>query len=54
VCTTEFAGRCRFDNLAVYNYPFAAGDVTTRDYFHPNVTGQAKLATTTWTAFFGP
>jgi lysophospholipase L1-like esterase len=54
VCTTEFAGRCHFDNLAVYNYPFAAGDITTRDYFHPNVTGQAKLAATTWTAFFGP
>ncbi|HEX6789371.1 MAG TPA: GDSL-type esterase/lipase family protein [Gaiellaceae bacterium] len=54
VCTTEFAGRCHFDNLAVYNYPFAAGDITTRDYFHPNVTGQGKLAATEWGAFFGP
>jgi lysophospholipase L1-like esterase len=53
-CTTEFAGRCHFDNNAVYNFPFAAGDITTRDYFHPNVTGQTKLAATEWTAFFGP
>ena len=54
VCTIEFAGRCHWDNLAVYNYPFAAGDITTRDYFHPNVTGQGKLAATEWGAFFGP
>ena len=54
VCTTEFAGRCHFDNYAVYNYPFAAGDITTRDYFHPNASGQTKLAATEWGAFFGP
>ena len=50
----EFAGRCHFDNNAVYNLAFTASDVTTRDYFHPNVTGQAKAAATTWAAFFGP
>ena len=54
VCTIEFAGRCHWDNLAVYNYPFAASDITTRDYFHPNVAGQTKLAATEWAAFFGP
>jgi hypothetical protein len=53
VCA-EFAGRCHFDNDAVYNIAFSAGDVTTRDYFHPNVGGQAKAAATTWAAFFGP
>ena len=25
-------------------------DVTTRDYFHPSVSGQAKLAAVTWGA----
>jgi lysophospholipase L1-like esterase len=53
VCA-EFTGRCRFDNNAVYNIAFSASDVTTRDYFHPNLTGQAKAAATAWTAFFGP
>lgn len=50
----EFSGRCHFDNDAVYNIAFSASDVTTRDYFHPNVSGQAKAAATTWAAFFGP
>ena len=41
---------CRFDNNAVFNTPFLASDVSTRDYFHPNLTGQAKLAATAWGA----
>jgi len=53
VCS-EFVGRCHFDNNAVYNIAFTASDVTTRDYFHPNVNGQAKAAATTWAEFFGP
>jgi lysophospholipase L1-like esterase len=36
--------RCRFDGNAVFNTEFAAGDVSTRDYFHPSLGGQAKLA----------
>jgi len=52
VCA-EFAGRCHFDNNAIYNVAFSASDVTTRDYFHPNVSGQAKAAATIWAAFFG-
>ena len=49
----EFAGRCHFDNGAAYNVVFTTSDVTTRDYFHPSVSGQAKAAAATWTAFFG-
>jgi lysophospholipase L1-like esterase len=39
---------CRFDGNAVFNTPFARSDVSTRDYFHPSVAGQAKLAAASW------
>lgn len=48
-----FYTRCRFDGNAVFNTVFVRGDVTTRDYFHPSVSGQAKLAGVTWTAATG-
>lgn len=41
---------CRFDNNAVYNYPFTTSDISTRDYFHPSITGQGHLAAVTWAA----
>ena len=40
---------CRFDELAVFNYAFAANQVSTLDYFHPSLSGQATLASITWT-----
>ena len=45
-----FFVRCRFDGNAVFNTAFVRSDVTTRDYFHPSVSGQAKLAAVTWGA----
>jgi lysophospholipase L1-like esterase len=42
--------QCRFDNNAVFNTTFVSSDVSTRDYFHPSVAGQAKLANVTWQA----
>jgi lysophospholipase L1-like esterase len=45
--------RCRWDNNAVFNTAFARSDVSTRDYFHPSVAGQAKLAGVTWNAAAG-
>jgi hypothetical protein len=39
---------CRFDGNAVFNTPFARSDVSTRDYFHPSLSGQAKLAAASW------
>ena len=45
-----FYTRCRFDGNAVFNTAFTRSDVTTRDYFHPSVNGQAKLAAITWGA----
>lgn len=44
--------QCRFDGNATYNTAFAKSDVSTVDYFHPSVSGQAKLASVTWTASY--
>jgi lysophospholipase L1-like esterase len=41
---------CRFDNNAVFNTAFTTSDVSTIDYFHPSLNGQAKLAGVSWTA----
>lgn len=46
--------QCHYDNGAAFNVQFTTADVTTRDYFHPNVSGQAKAAAAEWSAFFGP
>jgi hypothetical protein len=40
--------KCRFDGFAVANYAFARSDVSTRDYFHPSLSGQATLTAITW------
>jgi lysophospholipase L1-like esterase len=45
---------CRWDGWAVYNYKFSASQVSTLDYFHPSLSGQAKLASITWTASWWP
>jgi lysophospholipase L1-like esterase len=43
---------CRYDNGAAFALQFARSDVSTRDYFHPSVAGQAKAAGVTWAAGF--
>jgi lysophospholipase L1-like esterase len=43
---------CRFDEGAVFNDPFTSEDVSTRDYFHPSIRGQTRLAQVTWSASF--
>ena len=43
---------CRYDDGAAYNLNFTTSDVTTRDYFHPSVAGQAKAAAASWAATF--
>lgn len=43
--------RCRFDNNAAFNTSFTTSDVS-GDYFHPSVSGQAKLAAVSWGAGF--
>lgn len=43
--------RCRFDNNAAFDTTFTTSDVS-GDYFHPSVSGQAKLAAVSWDAGF--
>jgi hypothetical protein len=43
---------CRYDNGAVFGTQFQTSDVSTRDYFHPSVSGQTKLAAISWAATF--
>jgi hypothetical protein len=43
---------CRYDGGAAFALQFATSDVSTRDYFHPSVSGQAKAASVTWAAGF--
>jgi lysophospholipase L1-like esterase len=50
VCA-EFAA-CLYDGGAVFNTVFSAADVATRDYFHPSVSGQKRLACVTWNASY--
>jgi lysophospholipase L1-like esterase len=40
---------CRYDGGAVFGTVFTTADVSTVDYFHPSLAGQAKLANVTWT-----
>lgn len=39
---------CRFDGYAIANLLFVKADISTRDYFHPSLAGQAKFAAVTW------
>jgi lysophospholipase L1-like esterase len=46
---------CLFDGNATFNYAFSTADISTRDYFHPSLTGQKNLAAGTWAvAYWGP
>ena len=50
--------RCIWDDEAVFNSSFTTADVATvantptADYFHPSVSGQAKLAEAAWSTTF--
>ena len=41
---------CAFDGWAAFCTQFTTADVTARDYFHPSVAGQRKLADVAWRA----
>lgn len=40
--------QCKYDGGAGYGVQFQAGDVSTNDYFHPSIAGQALIASTEW------
>ena len=42
--------RCRWDGGAIGRYAFGKGDFSPVDYFHPNATGQRRIAEITWRA----
>jgi lysophospholipase L1-like esterase len=43
---------CRFDDGAVFDDQFTSDHVSRRDYFHPSIDGQKRLARITWAATF--
>jgi lysophospholipase L1-like esterase len=47
-----YGANCDFDDNAVFNYPFVLSQVSTWDYFHPNRSGQAVLASVSYAATF--
>lgn len=52
VCS-QFAN-CLWDNYAGYNFKFPASDISTVDYFHPNIQGQNDVARVSWGASYWP
>ncbi|GIG92510.1 lipoprotein [Plantactinospora endophytica] len=48
-----YGSNCLFDGNAVFNYPFALGQLSGWDYFHPNASGQQALAQISYAAGFG-
>ncbi|MDQ2914228.1 MAG: GDSL-type esterase/lipase family protein [Chloroflexota bacterium] len=46
-------GQCLYDAGKVFATKFVASDVSTRDYFHPSVKGQTRLACVAWEMSYG-
>lgn len=46
-----YGPNCAFDGNAVFNYPFTLDQVSGWDYFHPNASGQAILASVSWRSY---
>jgi lysophospholipase L1-like esterase len=47
-----YGSACKFDSNAVFDYQFPLAQLSTWDYFHPNTSGQAKLAQLSYTNTF--
>ncbi len=50
----QYGANCRWDGGATYNYKFSASQVSVFDFFHPDLDGQAALASVTWAASWWP
>jgi lysophospholipase L1-like esterase len=50
----QYGANCRWDGGATYNYKFSASQVSVLDFFHPDLGGQAALASVTWAASWWP
>lgn len=44
---------CRDDGGAAFGYAFEASEISTNDYFHPSIAGQAAFARTEWEVAWG-
>jgi lysophospholipase L1-like esterase len=40
--------KCHFDDNAIYNLVFTSADLSSRDHFHPSISGQNMVAAATW------
>ncbi|WP_432825449.1 SGNH/GDSL hydrolase family protein [Dactylosporangium sp. CA-092794] len=47
-----YGANCKYDGGAVFGYQFSLSEVSTWDYFHPNASGQAVLASISYAAGF--
>jgi lysophospholipase L1-like esterase len=50
----QYGDRCRWDGGATYNYKFSTSQVSVLDFFHPDLDGQAALASVTWATSWWP
>ncbi|MET7423649.1 SGNH/GDSL hydrolase family protein [Dactylosporangium sp. NPDC005555] len=50
---TAYGPNCKYDGGAVFGYAFQLSQISTWDYFHPNTSGQAALASVSYAAGFG-
>jgi lysophospholipase L1-like esterase len=50
---TAYGANCKYDGGAVFGYQFQLSQISTWDYFHPNASGQAALASVSYAAGFG-
>jgi lysophospholipase L1-like esterase len=50
----QYGANCRWDGGATYDYKFSASQVSVLDFFHPDLDGQAALASITWAASWWP
>jgi len=48
-----YGANCKYDGGAVFGYQFVLSQLSTWDYFHPNASGQAVLASISYAAGFG-
>jgi lysophospholipase L1-like esterase len=50
---SAYGANCKYDGGAVFGYQFVLSQVSTWDYFHPNASGQAALASISYAAGYG-
>ncbi|MEU5554181.1 hypothetical protein ABZ738_30865 [Micromonospora sp. NPDC047793] len=47
-----YGSNCRYDDNAVFGYPFSLSQLSGWDYFHPNASGQQVLANVSYPVGF--